>query len=126
LEWNLYGATEPRVGLNARGGPGFNVYEQPGELSGSALLSHPAAIAPYAERLVPQAIDERLVYVEFRGSPQKYGDGLEFLRAFHSAVGRALQARGRKVDVPDVVDLDCTTVVRFIKHGLTTTPQRAS
>lgn len=70
---------------------GFAGYERPGELSGSALLQHPGAIAPYATALVAQARDEGLAYVELRGSPQKYlgGDGLGFLHRLHAALAQA-------------------------------------
>jgi len=79
LKHNLFEVTEPRVGLkNTRG---FAAYELPGELSGSAILQHEAAIEPYATMLKKQADDDNLLYVELRGSPQKYlgGDGLQFL-----------------------------------------------
>ena len=69
---------------------GFSAYERPGELTGSALLSHPAGIQPYAQAIVQQAIAEGLAYVELRGSPQKYGDGLAFLKNFHHALTEAL------------------------------------
>lgn len=72
LQHNLYGATEPRVALKTRHQKGFAAYERPGELSGSALLTHPAAIAPYAQAIVAQARAEGLAYLELRGSPQKY------------------------------------------------------
>jgi len=79
LHHNLFEITEPRVGLkNTRG---FAAYELPGELSGSAILQHEAAIKPYASLLRKQADNDNLLYVELRGSPQKYlcGDGLKFL-----------------------------------------------
>ena len=53
LEHNLFTVTEPRVALKE--GKGFAAYERPGELSGSAVLGHPAALATYAEALVAQA-----------------------------------------------------------------------
>ena len=88
---NLYGVTEPRWAL--REGPrGFPAYERPGELSGSAVLGHPAAHRPYAAAVVRQAVAEGLAYLELRGSPHKYGDGLVFLRSFHAALGAALQS----------------------------------
>lgn len=86
LEHNLYGWTMPRVALKTRHSCGFSAYERPGDLSGSALLCHPTAIEPYAARIVEGAVAEGLHYVELRGSPQKYGDGLAFLRTFHSAI----------------------------------------
>lgn len=87
LHHNLWQVTEPRLALKNRHPKGFAAYERPGELTGSALLSHPAAIVPYAAAIVQQAIDEGLVYVELRGSPQKYAaDGLAFLSQFHQAL----------------------------------------
>lgn len=84
LDQRLYAATEPRVALRSR--LGFAAYEQPGELSGSALLQHPAAIEPYAEAVVQAARQQGLRYLELRGSPQKYGDGRDFLRRLHAAL----------------------------------------
>ncbi|MCD2452426.1 CRISPR-associated ring nuclease [Methylicorpusculum oleiharenae] len=89
LEYNLWEATGPRLALK-NSAYGFAAYERPGELSGSALLSHPAAIKPYAEAIVQQAVAEGLAYVELRGSPQKYGDGLRFLTDFYQALKSAL------------------------------------
>lgn len=89
LQRNLYGATEPRLRLKAR--RGFEAYERPGELTGSAALTHPAAIEPYAAALVAQARVEGLAYVELRGSPHKYrpDDPAGFLRELRSALARA-------------------------------------
>jgi adenosine deaminase len=91
LEHNLWGVTEPRVALKTSP-HGFAAYERPGELSGSALLSHPASIAPYARAIVKQARAEGLAYLELRGSPHKYRprDPLAFLRELQ----HALQAAG--------------------------------
>jgi adenosine deaminase len=90
LQRNLHGVTEPRLGLkdSARG---FAAYERPGELTGSAVLGHPAAIEPYAAALVAQAGAEGLAYVELRGSPQKYrpDDPAGFLRDLRAALARA-------------------------------------
>jgi len=91
LQRNLYGVTEPRVALK-HSIHGFSAYERPGELSGSALLSHPAALQPYAEAVVQQARDEGLAYLELRGSPHKYrpADPAGWLSDFYAA----LQAAG--------------------------------
>jgi adenosine deaminase len=90
LRRNLYEVTEPRLRLkdSARG---FAAYERPGELTGSAVLTHPAAIEPYAAALVAQARAEGLAYVELRGSPHKYRpeDPAGFLRALRAALERA-------------------------------------
>ena len=87
LQQNLWQVTEPRSALKDHHPAGFAAYERPGELSGSALLSHPAAILPYAEAVIQQAAAEGLAYVELRGSPQKYArHGLDFLTHFHRAL----------------------------------------
>lgn len=89
LHNNLWRATEPRVALKLSE-RGFPAYERPGDLSGSTLLSCAAAIPAYAQAVVKQAGDEGLAYVELRGSPQKYGDGLSFLVNFYRALQSAL------------------------------------
>lgn len=87
LQHNLFGVTEPRVALKA-GLRGFAAYERPGELSGSALLGHPAALRPYARAIVEQATAEGLAYLELRGSPQKYRplDQAGFVRDLRAAL----------------------------------------
>lgn len=92
LQHNLYGVTEPRIALKT---PlterGFAAFERPGELSGSALLAHPAALAPYAQAIVAQARAEGLAYLELRGSPQKYRplDPVGFVRDLKIALAQA-------------------------------------
>ena len=95
LQRNLFDVTEPRVALK-RSPHGFAAYERPGELSGSALLGHPAALMPYAQAVVQQARDEGLAYLELRGSPHKYrpGDPAAWLADFRAA----LQAAGAQTD----------------------------
>lgn len=90
LQRNLYGVTEPRLRLKDTP-RGFAAYERPGELTGSAVLTDPAAIEPYAQALVAQARAEGLAYVELRGSPHKYrpDDPASFLRELHAALARA-------------------------------------
>lgn len=92
LERNLWQVTEPRRALVRKHPGGFAAYERPGELSGSAILQHQAAIGPYAEAIVHQTVTENLAYLELRGSPQKYlgGEGATFLRLFQQALDRAL------------------------------------
>jgi adenosine deaminase len=87
LQHNLFTVTEPRIGLKTHP-KGFAAYERPGELSGSALLCHSAAIAAYAAAIVEQAHAEGLRYLELRGSPHKYRPDapLEFLRELHEAL----------------------------------------
>lgn len=93
----LHDSTAPRVALKARSIHGFSAYERPGELSGSALLGHPAAIEAYAAAVVRAAEAEGLRYLELRGSPQKYraADPLGFLREFATALARAGAQVGR-------------------------------
>ena len=92
LQHNLFTVTEPRVGLQ-QSARGFAAYEQPGELSGSALLCHPAAISAYATAIVKQARKEGLRYLELRGSPHKYRESpqaqLEFLQKLRDALQKA-------------------------------------
>lgn len=99
LERNLYGATYPRIALK-ESEHGFAAYERPGELSGSAILTHPAAIAPYADALVCQARAEGLAYVELRGSPHKYSSKKPavFLRDLSVALMRAGARCGTPAD----------------------------
>ncbi len=102
LRHNLFEVTEPRIALK-NSAHGFAAYERPGELSGSALLGHGAAIAPYAQAIVDQARAEGLSYLELRGSPHKYrprdpaGFLLELRRALESA-GACTGAEGHEQD----------------------------
>ncbi|MGZ8237412.1 MAG: CRISPR-associated ring nuclease [Methylobacter sp.] len=91
MQINLWGSTLPRLALKHTHSRGFAAYERPGELTGSAVLSHPSAIQPYAEAIVHQAIAEGLSCVELRGSPQKYSNnGLEFLQRFYQGLTSAM------------------------------------
>lgn len=105
LAHELYGKTEPRVGLKY-GEHGFAAYERPGELTGSAILSHPAAIEAYARAIVQQAVAEGLCYAELRGSPQKYGAG--FLAHFFAALqqAKAMLPEGPKPEFRFIVIAD--------------------
>lgn len=96
LERNLYGVTQPRVALARRHPHGFSAYERPGELTGSAVLGHPAALTPYAAELVAQARAEGLLYAELRGSPHKYrpGDPAGFVADLRQALTAAGANRG--------------------------------
>ncbi len=91
LMTNLWGVTEPRVALK-RSQHGFSAYERPGELTGSTLLSSLYGVESYAQAIVLQSLNEGLAYVELRGSPQKYGDGLLFLKTFYQALQAAINA----------------------------------
>jgi adenosine deaminase len=97
LQHNLFTVTEPRVGLK-QSAKGFAAYERPGELSGSALLSHPAAIGAYAQAIVEQARAEGLRYLELRGSPHKYREDAP--EQFLLELRQALQKAGAAIDAP--------------------------
>ena len=103
VEHNLYAITEPRVALKDRHAHGFAAYERPGELSGSALLGHPAALPAYARALVRQARAEGLTYLELRGSPQKYraDDPARFVLDLQAALATA-GANGSAEDSPRI------------------------
>ena len=104
---HLYTATEPRLALKTHHPRGFAAYERPGELTGSAILSHPAALQPYAAALVEQAREEGLAYLELRGSPHKYrpDDPAAFVRD----LGLALRQAGAN-DAQD----SHSPIIRFI------------
>lgn len=102
LRRQLYDTTEPRVGLRAR--LGFSAYEQPGELSGSALLQHPAAVDGYAREVVLAARAQGLRYLELRGSPQKYDDPPGFLRRLHAALRSQIDAGDPMIRFIVIVD----------------------
>ncbi len=72
IQENLYPPALERTALKVRHRLGFGAYELPGELSGSAVLGHPAAIDPTVRLLVAGVQAEGLAYVEVRGSPHKY------------------------------------------------------
>jgi adenosine deaminase len=121
LEHNLYDVTEPRVALR-QSARGFPAFERPGELTGSAILGHEAAIAPYAHEVYQQALREGLRYVEVRGSATKYlhggyDGGRRFLRAFARAIAREQGRRGgcevRFVLVANRKDKQVDKVVRL-------------
>lgn len=107
LTRNLYDATEPRLALKRSSPHGFSAYERPGELTGSAILGHPAALTPYARALVTQARAEGLAYLELRGSPHKYraddpGGFLSDLRAALQEAGADVGAGGEPPDGPRI------------------------
>ena len=87
LQRNLWQTTRvngKRFALKQNHPHGFASYERPGELAGSAVLGHPAALEPYITALLDSALHEGLWYLELRGSPQKYRRGIpaqiEFLQ----------------------------------------------
>lgn len=87
---------QTRLALRSRHPLGFAAYELPGELSGSALLAHPAALQPYARAIVARANTDGLWSLELRGSPHKYrpADPLGWLAEFQSAMTMALREAG--------------------------------
>lgn len=92
LSRRLFSPTEPRFGLKARR-CGFRGYEMPGDLSGSSLLGHEAAVEPYAREAYRAVRRAGCRYAELRGSPSKYlgRDGSNFLRLFERAIRSAAQ-----------------------------------
>ena len=92
----LYGMTEPRLALKTTHPLGFAAYERPGELTGSAILGHPAALGAYAEAVVSSAIAAGLAYLELRGSPHKYApeDPIGFLCQLELALKAATRRGG--------------------------------
>jgi len=93
LQTNLWDATAPRVALKEQHPQGFSAYERPGELTGSALLTHPAALQAYTDALVQQTQQEGLSYLELRGSPQKYStDGMDFIARLQAAITHSLNS----------------------------------
>lgn len=107
LERRLYEPTEPRVALATRHPRGFDAYTDPGELAGSALLGHEAAIAEYARQVYRRLRRDGVRYAEVRGSPDKYlgGNGEEFLARFAAAI-RAASSENPGADVRFLVVLD--------------------
>ena len=99
LEANLFDATQPRIALKETHAHGFSAYERPGELTGSAVLGHPAALAPYATAIVQQARADGVIYLELRGSPHKYR--AENPIAFLNKLRHALQQAGAAVCATD-------------------------
>lgn len=102
LARQLFEATGPRVALKRRSPYGFAAYERPGELSGSALLVHEAALQAYADEVVAGARAEGLVAMELRGSPQKYMP--DDPAGFVLRLARALQRAGARVSSSDTGD----------------------
>jgi adenosine deaminase len=100
LQHNLWQVTEPRLALK-QSQYGFTAYERPGELTGSTILAAPTALPEYVACMVRELIAEGLAYVEFRGSPQKYGDGLMFLEHFYKLLRQTL-ASLREHDLPEI------------------------
>jgi adenosine deaminase len=74
LYQNLYDCTEPRVSLKFNHEHGFSAYERPGALTGSAVLGHPEALKGYSDVIRTYTKADSIVYLELRGSPQKYSD----------------------------------------------------
>jgi len=107
LEVRLWAGSHPRRAL-ARSHPhGFAAFAEPGELSGSALLGHEAAVSEYARQAYRWLRRTGVRYAEIRGSPDKYlgGNGALFLRKFAEAViHSAADAPG--TDVRFIVILD--------------------
>ncbi len=89
LEHGLWPPGKARVGLKFS--QGFEAYERPGELSGSAVLGHDAALEPYARAIVERARRDGVLYLELRGSPHKYRaqGAVAFVAELEAALRRA-------------------------------------
>lgn len=100
VERQLFAPAGARIALKYRSPLGFAAYERPGELMGSAILQHEAAIPEYARQVVLAAEAQGLRYLELRASPDKYlladcsgENAARFVELFRSAVEQA--ARGK-------------------------------
>ena len=103
LEGNLWGVTEPRFGLRTSSKHGFEAYERPGELTGSAVLGEPAAIESFAREIVAYARREGLRYLELRGSPSKYlGTGFDRVKDWLGALEKAIETECSGSDGPKI------------------------
>jgi adenosine deaminase len=103
LQHNLHDTSKPRHKLIKN----FKKYELPGELMGSAILGHPAAIKPYAEEICNILLEQNIIYCELRGSPQKYlnGNHHEFIRLFYQAIQQYLP-KDNKITIRFIVIVD--------------------
>jgi adenosine deaminase len=72
LESILFPKSTTRIALKTTHQLEFAAYELPGELSGSAVLSHPAAIESTVTGILENCSADNICYLELRGSPQKY------------------------------------------------------
>ena len=72
LDALLFPPAIERTALKTRHPLGFSAYEMPGELSGSAVLGHPAALEPSVTGILEYCCEEGVRYLELRGSPHKY------------------------------------------------------
>lgn len=99
LHQQLFEPTRPRRALKGTHPRHFSAYERPGELMGSAILGHPAAIEPYARECYRQAVSEGLTYLELRGSPMKYLERTaETSIAFINKFAQAIRAEAAKTN----------------------------
>ncbi len=105
LQHNLFGVTEPRRALQENE-HGFSAYERPGELTGSAVLTHPAALEAHMRALLEQAIGEGLRYLELRGSPQKYRHGIDEQLAMIETMRRIAAEYRDRIDLRFLVIAD--------------------
>lgn len=81
LERLLWGPTQPRFDLNRTHSWKFDAYDHPGDLTGSTILQHPAAIIETGRRIRERCKNDGIAYLELRCSPTKYhSDFLSYLR----------------------------------------------
>ena len=101
LQHNLYTVTESRIALR-ESDYGFAVYERPGELTGSSVLGHPAALPPYVATIRAYTCSESIRYLELRGSPHKYSDDpVAWLRELRSYLADDLSCSYRFIWIID-------------------------
>lgn len=72
LESVFFPSSTERTALKHTHPLGFSAYELPGELTGSAVLGHPAAIEPTVDGIIEFCRKDNIRYLELRGSPHKY------------------------------------------------------
>jgi adenosine deaminase len=110
LNRELYQTTEPRFALKDKS---FSLYEQPGELTGSAQLSEPEALETYVNHIVDDCRKYNVRYLELRGSPQKYfPDDLNAQMAFLRRLEQLSQASCDDVLIRFIVIVDRRDLIR--------------
>ncbi|RMH42622.1 MAG: adenosine deaminase [Deltaproteobacteria bacterium] len=84
----------------------FATYERAGDLSGSALLGHPAAVGEYGRQIGRWMAAEGVRYLELRCSPHKYGRRGEAAREFFDELHAAIAGAAGAADVRFVWIID--------------------
>jgi adenosine deaminase len=105
--FSRYPSPEDFRGLSKRGGPGLKAYFAAGDLQGSSLLAHPAALAKACEIAAQRAMDDGVLYLELRCSPGNYvvrrspvlGSPLKVAQTISETLGR-FQSRLQRAKTP--------------------------